>query len=440
VAALVVLVLVHVAVVLSIVAQPLDMNARRDSYHSPVWPLFNDMVHRQGPAADFFAMYHAGVQAHRGQTPYGGAEQPSRTPYFFHYRYLPGAAQALGRPLALLQPRPAYWLWIGIVEAALAGLLAMLWRRAPTPWFKVAAAAALLLSAPFFLEVNMGQFTFITLALVTMSLMAIGDGPATGVVRTGAASVGIAMAFNLKVFPLVIGPALLRTRAGRVALALGVGALVALNLPIFVSDPEQWRAFRDLNFGLGSSGFGTGNFGFLYLVYMATGGLKGAWPLERWRLVTSVWQLLVLGSSASLALLSRHPARVRLGGCALIIAHLLSYAHVWEHHMSGAVPIGLLVLLCVAGASPQSARARRWSIGLALAAIALLALPTTFYLQDTAHDPWEWDPGDHWSIPARCVLPLVKAVPLLVLFGVALTALGQAGLSLPWRRGPRAIP
>src|SRR5438045_9609559 len=99
--------LVHLAAVVSIVAQPLDMNARRDSYRSPLWPLFNDAVHRQGPAGDFFALYHAGGKAHRNESPYDGEEQPRQTPYFLHYRYSPGVGPALGQAVARLVPRPA---------------------------------------------------------------------------------------------------------------------------------------------------------------------------------------------------------------------------------------------------------------------------------------------------------------------------------------------
>src|SRR2546421_8820023 len=88
-AALVAGALVHLGAVVSIAAQPLDMNARPGSYRSPLWPLFNDSVHRQGPAGDFFALYHARVKAPRDESPYDGAENPRPTPHFFHYRYAP---------------------------------------------------------------------------------------------------------------------------------------------------------------------------------------------------------------------------------------------------------------------------------------------------------------------------------------------------------------
>jgi hypothetical protein len=424
-AALVVGALVHLAAVVSIAAQPLDMNARRGSYRSPLWPLFNDSVHRQGPAGDFFALYHAGVKAHRGESPYDGAEAPRQTPYFFHYRYAPGIGVALGQPLARLIPRAAYLVWVVVLELALAGLLLLFIRRAPAPWFAWVSAAALLGSTPFFLEVHMGQFTFVSLALTVAALLALEDAPPASTPGVLGA-VGLAASVNLKVFPLVTAPALLRSAAGRVALALAVITFAALNLPSFIAHPELLRQFYELNFLQGMDGFDTGNHGFLFLVFMATRDLGRRWTPQSWRVLASTWQLALLGTTSLLAFASRHRQRALLGGAALLLAHFLSYAHVWEHHYSGVIPVALLVLLALA----REPEGDRGPIAIVLASLLVLALPTTFALQDRIRDPNVWNPADRWPHWQSYLPPLCKTVPLLAVFAVAIAALARAGVDL----------
>src|SRR5207248_1412256 len=121
----------------------------------------------------------------------------------------------------------------------------------------------------------------------------------------------------------VTAPALLRTRAGVIALGAGVLSFAVLNLP--VATPALWRTFYELNFVRALDGLDSGNHGLLYLIYLAVRDLGVGWTLPRWQAVTSTAQLVLLGGTAVVALLSRHPARVLLGGAALVLAHLLSY-------------------------------------------------------------------------------------------------------------------
>jgi hypothetical protein len=301
------------------------------------------------------------------------------------------------------------------------------------------AATALLASTPFFLELHMGQFTFLAVALAVASLIALGDDPdpASPAGLLGAA--GLAAAVNLKVFPLVTAPALLRSRAGRMAILGAAVSFAALNLPAFVAHPDQWRSFYEQNFVQPIGGLDSGNHGLLYVVYLAVRDLGGRWTPAAWRETTALWQLAVLGGTAWLAFLSRHRERVLLGGAALLLAHFLSYVHVWEHHASGVVPAALLVLLALARAPEQN----RPSIAVLLAALALLVLPTTFALQDRLRDPRVWDPTGGWPPWGRYLPPLCKAVPTVAAFAVAISALARAGLSLPgaprmWGRRPDA--
>src|SRR5262245_44044294 len=95
----------HLTVVASVLAQPLDVRRSAPERRSLVFALSNDAVHRVGPGADFFALYRAGVQVRAGRSPYSGADDPANPPYGYAYRYLPLAAATLGRAAARLPPR-----------------------------------------------------------------------------------------------------------------------------------------------------------------------------------------------------------------------------------------------------------------------------------------------------------------------------------------------
>jgi hypothetical protein len=83
----------------------------------------------------------------------------------------------------------------------------------------------------------------------------------------------------------------------------------------------------------------------------------------------------------------------------MLLAHFLTYHHVWEHHYSGVL---VLVLLGLGRVGPTP-----W---LSIPAV-LLALPTPFVLLDTSLDPAVADPSTSWSWWGRALLPACKVVP-----------------------------
>jgi hypothetical protein len=119
----------------------------------------------------------------------------------------------------------------------------------------------------------------------------------------------------------------------------------------------------------------------------------------------------------------------------MILAHFLSYADVWEHHMSGALVVGMLILWSITEEGPDSARGRL-SMVMAIC-LLLLALPTPYVFFDLAKDPAVFEPGLQWSPFVRDVLVLSKVAPTATLYGSCLLILSSAGFALPWRV-PRA--
>ncbi|MCA9679139.1 MAG: DUF2029 domain-containing protein, partial [Myxococcales bacterium] len=193
-------------------------------------PFYNDIRNRPGPAADFFAVYHAGRQVWTGRSPYARAERPAITPsHFAPFRYPPGVAWTLGAAVAKTRPWIAYGAWLVIVEGLLVVGVIRLRELVDDPRRLAWLRAAWLAFPPFFLELWMGQFTFVAAMLTFFAVLAWRRGRA----RRGA--VAWAAACVLKLFPLALVPALaLRRRAG--ALALMTIALAAALAPLLAID------------------------------------------------------------------------------------------------------------------------------------------------------------------------------------------------------------
>lgn len=420
-ALLTLLIAAHLGLVLSLALQPLGVHARPAAERSILWGLFHDAVHRDGPGADFFAVYTAGEAVAQGRSPYWPDSARQRAPYGFPFRYLPLVAQTLGRALAQLEPRPAYLVWIGVLELLLALCLIRLWPRLPRGWPRYLGAAAALLSAPYLLELHMGQFTFAALALATLALTGL-PAAAASTASVGARAghgllLGVAML--LKLFPLALLPALVRTRRGW-PLAAAALALVLLGLAPLLFDAANTQTFLERNVTSPGGGMDAGNFGLACALTQAQADpLQTAWL--KW------WHLALIGFTTAAVLLSRR-AGVLLGAAALVLAHFCGYVHVWEHHYSGLVLVGLWIMVALAEDAPSS----RAALAAAAVLVCLLALPTPYTLLDLAKDPHMPDVAADWSLGRRLLLNGSKALPCAALYLLCMARLLGGGVALPW--------
>lgn len=394
---------VHLAIVLSIARQPLRVSSAPPTERSAIWPLHHDTVHRAGPGGDFFAIYHAGIKSARGESPYDNTENPRVTPEFFPFRYLPVVAQTVGRAVITVPPQTAHRAWIVVLELLLLGCALLLWRELKTLEWRVGVIAPLLLSSPYFLELHMGQFTFATSALLATGLYYL-DRSSKKSLAGGTAA--FAAAVLLKVFPLVAGAALLRYRRGFLAGAIAAILVVALSLPYFLGHEADWSSFAKTNFGdTKTEGFHGGNYGFLYVLFLYAKDTGGHPSVLHFLEFARIWQFAVLGITAALVLW-RKPTMLT-GGLVLAFAHMNSYKHVWEHHASGALVLAAFLLIRM---NQDRVWWGRWII---LGCIVIIALPTPFFFVD-AIDPTVYDPTNSWSKLGRYLLPMSKAIPMLV--------------------------
>lgn len=166
---------------------------------------------RLDPLADVHAYYDAGARLNAGLPLY---DQPATTDDADFYRYPPLLAIAF-RPLALLPFDAAAAIWMGVLVAAFAGTLVMSGLRDKWTWIVLGW-----LAAPFAWSLVIGQAHVLMTFLMTL-----------------ASPLGIALAAQLKVFPILAGIYWLARREWRPvrALALWTVGLVALS---FVLAPQ----------------------------------------------------------------------------------------------------------------------------------------------------------------------------------------------------------
>ncbi len=209
--------IVHVVVVSSILLQDRPI----------IWPLHNDTIHRMGTGVDLYGVYHAALNERRGLNPYDFYNLDGITPYWEPYRYLPIVAIA-AEPLTWLSPGAARVVWGLLLEAFLAILLVTLWKRIADKRVRLITIALLLVNTPYFLEVYMGQFTFLAISLCCLSVLMVARGQA----------VYCASAL-LKPLTFAVVPALLRERRYWGHAISAIACVALLTVPYFVRHPEQ---------------------------------------------------------------------------------------------------------------------------------------------------------------------------------------------------------
>jgi hypothetical protein len=422
-------VLLHLWVTASVLRQPLNVGTHPDARRFVTWQLYFDSTHYNGPGIDFFAVYHAGVNDRTAVSPYSMYERfGGVTPYFFEFRYLPIVGSTLGRTVILMTPLMAYRAWVVTTElmfwfVALI-LLRGLWRGPAgfVGWL------ALVVSTPFFLELHMGQFTFMTTALLGMALWLRRRGStpqASRVLRVAAGAVA-AMAVLLKLFPAVALIAWVRRRSMWLSLAAGAAFVVCCAGSPFLIRPQLWREFLSANTVVPPN---PGNVGALYVLHLLAEHLGYAPTREGWVHVVQVALALFVGSAALVVVLSRRRALYAETGV-LLLAQFLASFQVWEHYMSAAIVAGALLLLDIETRSDASAptargpeRLDRICAWVAAVSLVLLALPTPFALFG--------EDLKSWTFLERMAVQVAKPGPTLVLYVTGLLWLSREGFAWP---------
>lgn len=198
---------------------------------------------------DFFAVYEGGRNALEGRSLFSyNPDDTSATPHHTPYRYLPGLAYVVGAPMNALPAWAAYWLWAAVNELLLVLTAYATWRVAGRGAWGLVAAAMWFAFTPYYLELYMGQFSFLMAVLLFWTGVGVARGrEALG----GGAWVGslVAKSSSAVLAPLLVRVSWWRTLAVA-SIALGVSCLY------FAARPGDFDYFLWLNFdrSLGETG------------------------------------------------------------------------------------------------------------------------------------------------------------------------------------------
>jgi predicted double-glycine peptidase len=381
--------------------------------------LFNDSAHRFGPGGDFFSIYAAGIEAFRGHSIYQIQGHVGYVPYAYPFRYAPAVGYTLAGLLSRLPAVKAYGLWLILCELTLLRNIRLTIEQTPDRSHGYRCAAMWLLFTPYFLELYVGQFTFITASLVFWAYLSWQEHAQTGVSgRKG--DLFWALAFWLKMMPILFLPvALLRGRWK--ALLLAAVVLLGTSALYFLRFPQDWQIFVSTN-GDASPFFHGGNQGLMSLIWALVQGNSARYLIVRKILIVLCavgvlwltfvgWKTRAAIGVAEAAGEDQEPARRQherallflFVGCSAL--HPLLYKDVWEHHY--VLLLAPLVLLAL----------RRESRLLWLPPFLICALPTLFWFYDVRSLGSTDDPQNYWLQSISVLHHLQKPLAALWLMG-----------------------
>jgi hypothetical protein len=406
--------------------------------------LFADSaLHPRG--TDFFAVFEGGRNAIEGRSLFFyDAADTSETPYHTPYRYIPFLAYAIGAPFNALDAWDAYWAWVAFNELLLVLTAFATWRVGGRGNWAIVAAAMWFAFSPYYLELYMGQFSF----LMAVLLFWVG----VGVMRGREAVAGapwiaslIAKSNSAMLFPLFLRLGWWRTLAAAAAVVslsmlyfafrpgdfdyflwLNLDRIVSGSLPFLELEAHERETYFFVDPELRYFRFSPGELGAVGLITNAL-LIQDADAATVPSVYTTALVLAVLAGSLAATFLPRENDRLTL--FALWSAVFFLAYTVWEHHYVMLLPaLALLVALRPAH--------RPW----ALLAFVLTALPAPYWLMNnvfnTAPLPAATDlvsRQEVWPAWGVVVHHAVKPLPVMVLWGYLVVS-----ELLPERaRGPR---
>ncbi len=283
------------------------------------------------PGYDFFQFYKSGIDFREGLGIYENygedeieraAELQSLTPFHHPNRYLPVFAVPTGIVFSLLTPWNAYFWWLVMLEALLLSFAWYLYRMSERASVTPAALSMLFGFVPFYLELYLGQTSFIVgLCLVFIIV---------GMEKNRSILTGIAFFIGtaIKLIPLYLGFYFLRKRRW-FTLILPVSAVVVLSGLYFLDRPEDFDVFW--SWMLGEEKVPSVNF---------RGLMDYFFP--EWSIAV-ILALILAG--AALRTFGKEPLRPHAAVLLWISVYFLTYNHVWQHHYNLFIPLFAYLLI-----------------------------------------------------------------------------------------------
>jgi len=376
-------------------------------------PLFDDAMHRTGKAADFFAVYQAGTNLVDGVSIYSTDPVRQEVPYYYPYRYHPFVALTIGLAAQLLPPFVAYGVWIIILELLLVANAFKTWLLFQDKYHASLAVSLWLVFSPLYLELFMGQFSFVMASLIFWTLLAWVQGARTK------GEAWWTLSLIVKSNSVLFVPVLLRDGRWKTVVVGGAVAAV-IAFPYFAAIPGTYEQFAQNYSGGMSMSALLGNQGFAALIGIAILRTSGLWtddiPLLGQRVLQMdqmmefpllLWTLMVVGGTLFITFKSKRRSNPEMY-LLWILAYFLFYKHVWEHHYVMLLPVFVLLYYRMISGNLPLSKSVFWG------SYAVIALPTLFVFLDQS--PVLFDPELSWEAWKSFAFHVPKPLAVLILF------------------------
>lgn len=327
---------------------------------------------------DFYALYLATRNFNHHKSIYEGDPDHKVVPCHYSYRYLP-VGVAVGMPFVSLSPKKAYGFWVIFLELLLILDILILLNIAPGPKIFGLGAFGFLAASPLYLELYMGQYSFLQATLMFAAMASLQSKKEMGFNVLWGAS----LCWKLNTW--IAAPALLRQKKWG-ALAGSLAIIAVTTVPYIIKHPEAGGAILGNFMPDPNTGMTRGNHGLLMLVTLLLDSV------DIKTLLVAV-PAAVIGLSLLITIAAKKADLTDLI-CLWMCAYFLAYKHVWEHHYVMLVPV--LVILAV----------RHKSAFLLLPGL-LLVLPTVYPLAVSAG----------WSAPYPILYHGLKPLCALLAYG-----------------------
>jgi len=145
-------------------------------------PLFNDATHRLQRGYDFYAVFQKSYEFGHGGSLYTDVDYRAQAagglvvPYCAaNFRYLPSWGWFMSWTLCQLPAETAYWVWVSAIELMFLFCLWLFWRRTAGWRARIWLMVIWLAYFPYYLELFVGQFSFMATGLLTLCLLSFRD-------------------------------------------------------------------------------------------------------------------------------------------------------------------------------------------------------------------------------------------------------------------------
>ncbi len=356
---------------------------------------FHDATRDYGKGFDFFSIYQAGYNFLHGMSVYFGVrehrfgDEHLVVPYFSGFRYLPVYAYAYGAALNVFPPWLSYWSWISVVELLFLFCIFLTWKLVRNHTVFRLAASMWLLYSPYYLELYMGQQSFVTVALLFLM--------GYGILKNrdklfNAAYAGSAV---WKLNTLLAAPLLVRMKRFKTLIIIGL-IIILTSAPYFIavegSFPEFASYFKHKLISDGPNSLG---FWALFSVVWKRAGADPSLILPMLKMLANIFILI----SIIVTFLNLRYDPLKLLSM-WICTYFIAYRYVWEHHYIMMLPVLVLLFL--------HTRDR-----IVIFTFIFTAIPTPFVFWN---DPSLPMPQVSWSAFQDIFYHSIKIVPVMVLY------------------------